>query len=340
MIKRVCTVFAVLAWLLIGAGGGYSQGKFSGYMFGDLYYAASHHDSNIEGRNGFWFRRIYFTYDHGLNEEFAVRFRIEMNSEGNFVSTANLEPYVKDAYLKWTRSGHSVFLGISPTPTFEYFEDFWGYRSVEKTPPDLYRFASSRDFGVAVKGDLGSENNIKYHFMFGNGASTSGSDGNEGKKLMLALAYEFSSNFFVQGYGDWEERPGETNRYTFQGTMGYKLEKARLGFQILRQTRQTAGDDINLVQASGFVVADLQDNLAGFLRYDRLFDAVPDGQNIAYLPLVNTAKANYLLAGVDFAPHAQVHFMPNVEFVFYNEINGVSPDADIIPRLTFYYIWK
>ncbi len=340
MFRNFIWVIAAIVFVFIGAQESFSQGKFSGYMFGDLYYVASNHDASIEDRNGFWFRRIYFTYDQGLSEQFAVRFRLELVSEGDFTTRANLEPFLKDGYLKWSRSGHSVILGLSPTPTWEYFEEFWGYRSVEKTPADLYKFGSSRDFGVAVKGSLGSAKNIKYHFMFGNGGGTNGADTNEGKKLMLAVAYEFSKNFFVEAYGDWEERPGPTNRYTAQGSVGYKNDKLRVGGQFLRQTREGALADLNLEVASGFMVVQAKEKLAGFLRYDRLFDPLPDGPSIAYLPFSNAAKANFIVAGLDYEPQPQVHFMPNVEFAFYDESAGVNPDTDVIPRLTFYYIWK
>ena len=50
----------------------WGQGSFNGYMFGDIYYLASHDDGGaddggaddgIEGSNGLWFRRIYLTFD-------------------------------------------------------------------------------------------------------------------------------------------------------------------------------------------------------------------------------------------------------------------------------------
>jgi len=51
-------------------------GSFSGYMFGDYYWVAASHDTSLENQNGFWSRRIYFTYDQGLSEEFSMRFRL------------------------------------------------------------------------------------------------------------------------------------------------------------------------------------------------------------------------------------------------------------------------
>ena len=37
-------------------------------MFGDYYYVLAHHDETVEGNNGFWLRRVYFTYDNTLSD--------------------------------------------------------------------------------------------------------------------------------------------------------------------------------------------------------------------------------------------------------------------------------
>ena len=51
--------------------------KFSGLAFGDYYWVTDNHIEDIEGENGFWFRRIYFTVDKDLGESFDLRFRLE-----------------------------------------------------------------------------------------------------------------------------------------------------------------------------------------------------------------------------------------------------------------------
>jgi len=51
-----------------------APGKISGLVFMDYYYVANHHNENIEGKNGFWLRRVYFTYDHDLGSYFKIRF--------------------------------------------------------------------------------------------------------------------------------------------------------------------------------------------------------------------------------------------------------------------------
>ncbi|MCH7677823.1 hypothetical protein IID10_00470 [candidate division KSB1 bacterium] len=335
---RDITKLFIIFSFLVGSTYAFGQGKIKGLMFGDYYYVLNNHDSSLEESNGFWFRRIYFTYDHTLDDEFSVRFRLEMNGPGDFSSRAKLEPVVKDAYLKWKRSNYALILGISGTPTWGYIEDFWGYRPVEKTAADLYGFDSSRDFGVAVKGTT-SDEKVNYHLMFGNGSSNR-SESNNGKKVRFSLGYKVNSNVAVEAYADWEERPGNSNRYTVQGFASYQNENFRAGAQLLHQNRSSDAGDLNLEVFSIFGAAQLREKVWGFARWDRSFDPLPGGPGISYLPIDGTAKFNFLLLGIDIMPHKQIHFMPNIELIFYGDTKGASPDSDVIPRFTFYYVWK
>ena len=84
----------------------------------------------------------------------TTRLRLEMNSNGE-LEGENLTPYLKDAYLQWTYIGQqSVTLGIQPSATINWIEGFWGLRHIEKTPADLYRIDSSRDFGLSFDGPV------------------------------------------------------------------------------------------------------------------------------------------------------------------------------------------
>lgn len=333
-------IFTIAAWFFVGNLFA-SDGKISGYMFGDYYYVAAHHDEDLRDKNGFQFRRIYLTYDQALEQGFAIRFRIEMNNAGDFASKSKLTPVVKDAYLKWKHSRHSIIVGISSTPTWVTVEKVWGYRSVEKTPLDLQKLGSSRDFGLAFKGSLDSQKRLTYHFMFANGSSN-GSENNAGKKVMLSLGAKLSKNVIVEGYADFEERPGSSNRTTLQGFAAYQRRNFRIGAQFAHQIRQVGAgvDDLKLQIASVFTAVQLSNRTWAFARFDRTFDPNPDGAKISYLPFDASAKSNFFLAGLDFRPIDTVHIMPNIEATFYDKVSGERPDADVIPRITFYYVWK
>jgi hypothetical protein len=159
----------------------YPSGKFSGLMFGDYYsYDRWHQDqisatntNSVEGQRGFWFRRLYFTYDLAFSEKFTTRFRLEANSNGQFQNPGNLNPYVKDAYLKWTFTHKQMAtLGIQPGLTIDWFENWYGLRHIEKTPADLYRLDSSRDLGVSVGGPINAVKNLAYAVQYGNESGT------------------------------------------------------------------------------------------------------------------------------------------------------------------------
>jgi hypothetical protein len=333
--------FLIAAILVIGGNVKASEGKISGTVYSDYYYAAAHHDSEIEGANGFWFRRIYLTYDQGLEENFAIRLRFEMNSPGDFTSSSKLTPVVKDAYLKWKHNRHNVIVGISGTPTWGLVEKVWGYRSVAKTPLDLHKYGSSRDFGVAFKGNLDSEKRFGYHLMLGNGNSNK-SETNTGKKVLLSLSGKLPGGFVLEGYADYDERPGHTSRYTLQGFAAYQTKSFRAGAQFAHQNRQMGSDedDIQLRIASVFAASKLSEKVRAFGRVDRLLDANPSGGKISYLPFDSSAKAYHLLAGVDFSPVSNVQVIPNIQIVYYDEVDGERPDTSVIPRITLAYKWK
>jgi len=317
-----------------------SEGKISGTVYSDYYWVAGNHNPEIVGSNGFWFRCIYFTFDQELNESFSVRFRLEMTSPGDFISNSKLTPAVKDAWLKWNYNQHNIIVGISGTPTLGVVEKYWSYRSVEKTPLDLHKFASSRDFGIAFKGNLSQNKRIGYHLMLANGSGNQ-SETNAGKKAMFALSGQLPGGFVVEGYADYEERSGHTNRYTLQAFAGYMNDKFRLGLQFAHQNRQMGpeADDLRLQIGSIFAAGKIREKTWVFVRFDRLLEPNPSGAGISYLPFDPSTRANFLLTGLDFQLSENVQIIPNVEVTYYDEVAGYRPETDIIPRITLAYNW-
>ncbi|MBI4409284.1 MAG: hypothetical protein HY561_06220 [Gemmatimonadetes bacterium] len=318
----------------------YEKMRISGLLFGDVYWVAAHHDSELEDRNGFWIRRIYLTFDNQLSEAFDARLRFEVASPGDFASAANLDrPMVKDAYLRWKGGHHQALLGISPSPTYEVVETLWGYRSVEKTPADLQRLSPSRDFGLALRGELTPSKTVRYHLFLGNGAGT-GTETNKGKKAMLSLGFEPDPRLVLELYGDYEDLPGDTSRSVLQAFASFRFDRGRLGIQVFRQWRDHGeeGESETIDFGSVFGVVDLQERLSLLARYDHMFDANPEGPKIAYLPLHARSQSNLLILGLEYRPLATVSVIPNVEYVFYQASTGAgAPDGDWIPRLTFSY---
>lgn len=318
--------------------------RLSGLLFGDYYYFASHNDAKWDGQQGFWFRRIYFTYDHNLSPKFTTRLRLEMNSNGQLTSSI-LTSYVKDAYLRWSYYGRQqMTLGIQPAPFIEFGDNFWGLRHVEKVPADLYRFDSSRDFGAALHGPVNDSQTVKYLVQVGNESAT-GSEADPQKALRLAARYEASQGAVLEGVYAFMKRPAGADRRTTQITAGYQTRKMRVGFQYLFQQRQprdgTTDPTLNLDVFSGFAVfSPVPEKWTLFGRVDRFADPNPDGSRIDYLPFDSRAPHTFVVAGVEYYLFRSVRVSPNVEWVRFDRLPGDPQIKDtVVPRVTFYWIW-
>jgi hypothetical protein len=318
-----------------------SGGKFSGYVFGDYYHITKNHKSDILDKHGFWFRRIYFTYDYKINNNFSTRLRLEMSNEGDFTSKIAMIPFVKDAWLKYKLDLIEFILGISPPPTFAVIEKIWSYRSVEKTPLDLQKMASSRDFGLSIKGKFDKNGVVKYHLMFSNGSSNK-QEIDKGKSGMLSLGLYPSKEWVFEIYADYADRIGDTDWYTLQAFIGYVTKQFQAGIQYADQTHEKAEDvDEKLRVASIFLARKISKQFSLFGRIDKTFDPNPNGDDIAFIPFDPSAKSTFFLAGLDWQPVKHVSIIPNIEFVKYEEnSDGMTPGSDLISRITFYWKFK
>jgi hypothetical protein len=333
-------------------------GKFSGLMFGDYYWYYKWHqdqvsDTNptsVEGHQGFWFRRIYFTYDWSYSEKLTTRFRLEMNSNGQFAG-GDINPYVKDAYLRWVFTGkHQLTLGIQPTLAFDWLEGFWGLRHVEKTPVDLYRIDASRDFAVGVSGPV-AISGLSYAAQFGN-ESGQGSESQEGKILRLEGRYERSSGVALEGFYSYAARPAGQDRQTAQGVAGFRNDRVRVGGQFVWQERKSGAPDSpnqTISIWSGFGVWDFApkkadvfgrvDNVRGHLG--DVETGLPGADGIDYWLLSPNSRFTTWIVGGEYYLHPSIRVGPNLELVKYandpDPVHFPTRDQDSILRFTFFW---
>ncbi len=311
--------------------------KISGLAFGDFFWIAANHNESLKDNNGFWFRRLYLTFDKAMTERLDMRLRFEMNSAGDFTSDNRLEPFAKDAWVRWKFTDqHQTHLGLSPTPTMSVVDEIWGYRFLEKSVLDLQRIGATRDLGVAFRGSVGTGQKVRYHFMFGNGSSTRG-EIDRGKGTLASLGYYPNDSLVLEFYSDYDNRPQQADRNTYSAFLAYKRDWGRLGFQYAHQKRKgTSKVDLDLF--SFFGVVNVTPKLTFIGRYDRMFDPNPEGANIPYIPFDPTAKFHFFLAGIDWKVTEEFSLLPNIEVVRYDEReDGTRPATDVIPRVTFFY---
>lgn len=315
----------------------YERVKVSGLLFGDAYAVLDQHDPAVDDRTGFWIRRGYLTVDAQVADEWSARLRFEVNSPGDFTTNGKLDPFVKDAYLAWKHGGHEVYAGLASTPTFEFVEGFWGERSLEKSPLDLYRYGGSRDTGLAYKG-MAIDGRLFYHVMFANGSSD-GSETDKGKKLMGSLGFKPTDALVLQLYADFEDRPDATDRTTWQAFAGWNGAHSRYGLLYAAQRRQVAqGPDDDVAVASAFGVWKLTEHGQLVARYDRNFDGYSDAGKIPYFRIADNMKFDFALLAWEQRLQKKITLSPNLEYVTYRDTSGQpAPGDDLYGKLTLYF---
>jgi hypothetical protein len=319
------------------------SGEIKGYMIGEYYYNIDHHtgssdDGGFKGRHGFWFRRIYFTYNNKLSDTVKMRLRLEMNSNGKFESST-LGPVVKDAYLSFSMGGGaSLVAGIQGPPSFSQVEDVWGYRSLEKTPLDLQKWTSSRDFGISLKGG----ETVTYHFMLGQGSSNKGED-NNGKKLFGAVGYN-TGGFFGEVMAQFESDDGAED-FIGQVFGSYSGDWGRFGAHYSMRSYKSDGadDSLGATILSAFAVIKAGDKAEVIARYDKNFgdwyEQKFKGSGISYVPFANYHSNSFFIGAVSYQVHKNVWLIPNIKYTIYdeNDLFEETPGNDVYGNLTLWF---
>lgn len=326
MIKRVFLMFTICVMFLASLG--YAD-DINGYMIPEYYMVGSHHtgEDGIEGQHGFWLRRIYFGYDTDLGNDWSARVRLEMNSPA--YGSALATPYLKNAHLKkGLGGGLNLMVGIIEPPSFDKIEKFWGYRHIEKTAPDFFKFASSRDFGIALDGK--TKGGIVYTLMYGNFGGEKG-EANKGKGVYARLGWE-SKEFYLEANSHFasDNKKDITYLSLFGGLQG-NWGRFGAGYHY-KNEKPEAGDSKNNGIISAFGVITFGKSTELFARYDHLTDY--NFKDIGdYIPVAcEDFKARFVIAGLNFKIHKMVELSPNFKYVFYSGDN--KPDNDFYLNLT------
>jgi hypothetical protein len=332
-------------------------GTLSGLVFGDYYYKMSGDSSGAIGdyaplkktSQAFSFRRIYLTYNHVINEKFSAQFQLE--SSDKILTSTRLGVFVKTAFLEWTNifKGSNLQIGLIPTYSFAISEKMWNYRAVEKTISDFRGLAIPSDMGAGLRGNFDNAGNYGYTVTIGNGNAQK-PEINKFKKYYASLFAKPVKGLTLEVYSDFEPFDDlmadvKRNKMTMKGFAGYQAERFGAGAELVRQTQKNfGGKDADIIPlgisfyAWGNILkgnAKTSSNmLNAFARFD-MYNPNTKNDTLGY-------KENFFTAGLDFMPFKDVHFMPNVWFNSYTDKSSanVKRDADVVVRMTFFYVYK
>ena len=361
--RRAAPIWGVLGALLLAVPCGaqtpqvaptppdFPRGRISGYVFGDYYYNLSgnpDHRYNAAGSdsdkvnidnsiaqqigkdlNGFQIRRIYLQLDNDLSIRYSSRVRLEADGK-SLTSDGKIGVAVRAAYLQ-VRSVYrraDVLFGVLSTPIWETSEDFWQYRSIEKTLADFRGLGGSADVGAEIKGYLDGDRRLGYVVMVGNGLGQKPED-NRYKKFYLGLPVRVG-DLRVEAYADYEDASGDQDRATFKGFAGYEFGRGAIGVEVVDRVNHRPGGNLEAFGVSVFARATPRPTVAGFARVDLWR---PDRR------LADRVDSQLWIAGLDWQPFQDVHVMPNIEATRFDARGtAIAPTHDELQaRLTVYY---
>lgn len=338
-------------------------GKVHGYVFGDYYYKMAgekaksfskgqYADSALRKTGAFQLRRMYLYYEHDLSTNFHATFLLEGNDKTidwaeddkgkQTTTTGRHSVFIKLANLEWRDyiKDHSIAIGMIPTATWALSEKYWNYRAVEKTVMDYRGLGGASDIGFIARGKFLQDGMLSYtaSIVNGNGQKP---ENNKSRKYSASVAIKPIKSLVAEIYTDYEGSitvPKTYNkiaqRQTIKGFVGYQNEMATVGIEVLQQTQKmTDTSDVKPFGMSLFAWAPvMKEKLNVFARYD------------SFNPDTEISKAGFneyfFTTGLDYMPIKNVHFMPNIWINGFSAKKGSSRDADVVARLTFFYVYK
>ncbi|HUQ65202.1 MAG TPA: hypothetical protein VM101_03560 [Flavitalea sp.] len=344
-------------------------GHVWGYAFGDFFIKTGGDTARWSSRAeysgipknvyAFAVRRMYLGYDYTISPKFSTSALLEGS---DVVQTLRGERTVtiKALSLKWKEiyNNADLVIGQQSTLTFSFIpEKVWNYRSVEKTLTDARGIRSSSDMGLALYGRFDSLGTYGYNLMVGNGNGTRPEDFTEAGKHKVyygeLYAYLLERKLVLDFYADYQTSSNERDVVTLKGFAAYQTSSFAIGGELFTQTMNNTksdGEDATPFGVSIFARASvIKDKLNVFARYDS-FNPDNSYRNEDAITVYNAANMfrhydeTFFLAGLDYYPHKNVHIMPNIW------VNTYSPkadaeilperEADIVPRVTFYFIFR
>lgn len=249
-------------------------------------------------------------------------------------------------------------------------EATWGYRSIEKTITDFHK-NNSYDVGAALQGTFDpATKNFGYVFMVGNNTTASllsAANANTGfYKIFYGdiWAKFLDKKLYVDFYADYAKTAAATAVIPGQEHNMYKIfaaytiaPAATIGVEAYTQniasgvtnTATKTPEDATVKGISIWARGNFAKNWNYYARYDSYNPNSDYNASSSYT--VNTNYGSYTpaykemfyTAGLDYNPTKNVHFMPNIWAIYYQDNRDAATagyqanNHTLVYRFTFYY---
>lgn len=259
--------------------------------------------SNGNAASAFELDRAYIGYDAQLSKQFSGKINIDIGNPGNG-SAFEMTAYIKNAYLSYTNASFSASFGLIPTIQFDQQEKTWGYRYIEKSFQDAYKFGSSADLGFSANYKFTNWLDASLIIINGEGYKKLQSDSIF--KAGLGITVKPIPNLMLFGY--YDAMGSENTQNTLATFISYRFDKGSFGAEFNQQNNTGNISNRTLSGFSVYATAVPSKKTRVFARFDQLTSNT--------LPL-GTANWNHskdgslAMAGIEYEPVKGVKISPN-----------------------------
>jgi len=299
-----------------------ADGKIGGVTYFDY--------TNSKEKSAFVLKRQYFSYGIDISDE--VKFRVVFDVGRTDVGTVlrkdggeksedtRLVAFLKKAQIDHRTSYGKISMGLIGMNTYNIQEKNWGYRFIEKSAIDKYKFSSTADLGIGFSRVLVNQLKMSLQVVNGEGYKNPQSD----KYHKIAFNSTYGEHNLVKNSGfnagvvytteQTDDKPN-TMASLFGGFAGMGL---RLGgqFNMLKK----GGIESQIISVSSNY--SMTDKLDAFVRYD-MFDPNTDE--------IDGWKDNstYLIAGIQLSCGNGLLVAPNIRMESYKDDSDSATEYKI-----------
>jgi len=289
-----------------------ADGKIGGVTYFDY--------TNSKEKSAFVLKRQYFSYGIDISDE--VKFRVVFDVGRTDIGTVlrkdggeksedtRLVAFLKKAQIDYRTSYGKISMGLIGMNTYNIQEKNWGYRFIEKSAIDKYKFSSTADLGIGFSRTLVNQLKMSLQVVNGEGYKNPQSD----KYHKIAFNSTYGEHNLVKNSGfnagvvyTTEQTDDKPNSMAslFGGFAGMGL---RLGGQFNMLKKEGIESQIISVSSN----YSMTDKLDAFVRYD-MFDPNTDE--------IDGWKDNstYLIAGIQLSCGNGLLVAPNIRVESYED---------------------
>lgn len=277
--------------------------------------------TNAEEESAFNFQRQYFGYGGDISDQVSFKILFDVGrTNKNDGEDSRLVAFLKKAQFDYSTSYGKISMGLIGMNTYNIQEKNWGYRFIEKSAIDKYRFSSTADLGIGFSRSITDQLNMSLQIVNGEGFKKPQSD----KYHKIAFNSTYGEHNLVKNSGfnagvvyttePTDDKPN-TMISLFGGFSGMGL---RLGgqFNMLKK----GGIESQVISVSSNY--SMTDKLDAFVRYDMFdpnIDEIDEGKD----------NSTYLIAGIQLSCGNGLLVAPNIRMESYEDDSDSATEYKI-----------